>query len=307
MPTVKFTGVGGVTLVGELELPQKAAKRVPALVLVAGSDPTDRNGNQLPSIRTDLHAQLAATLAKQGIASLRYDKRAIGESGKPGKSESLSAFCDWPNFVGDVEAAAKFLKKHPQIDPAHVGLLGHSEGGMLCLEAAHTVKPVALVLAATPGRNIEAVITDQVAALLKRQKATPEQTAFFLTENVRICRAIRKTGVVPSDVPAGLAALYPAYLGPFWKGMLLCEPIALAKATTCPVLVLQGERDVQINPTLDARPLAAAVGKRGQLTLVAGAGHNLKLTKDATDPAFTGPVVPAALDALARWATHWVR
>ncbi|MGC4046775.1 MAG: alpha/beta hydrolase [Armatimonas sp.] len=304
MPVVRFSGVNGVSLIGELELPQKSTKRMAGLVLVAGSGPTDRNGNQLPALRTDLLAQLAAALAKQGIATLRYDKRGIGESGKPKKSESVSAFFDWPNFVADVEAAATFLKAQPQIDPKRVGLLGHSEGGMLCLEAAAKVKPAALVLASTPGRSIEAVLTDQLAAILKAQKATPEQTAFFLSDNIRIARAIKRSGVVPPDVPAGLAALYPAYLGPFLKGMLSCEPVELAKAISCPTLVLQGERDLQVNPTLDARPLAAALGKRGQLSLIAGASHNLKPTKNLTDPAFTGPVAPAALEALTRWAAQ---
>src|SRR4051794_12206945 len=81
---VTFEGKGGVRLVGTIALPDKrdASTKSPAVVLVCGSGPTDRDGNQRPSLITDVQKQIAADLARRGIASLRYDKRGIAASAK---------------------------------------------------------------------------------------------------------------------------------------------------------------------------------------------------------------------------------
>jgi uncharacterized protein len=300
--SISFLGAGGVSLAGTLTLPEGAA-RCPALVLVAGSGPTDRDGNQLPAVRTDLLKSFAEALAQKGIASLRYDKRAVGKSGKPSKTQSLSAFADWKNFVGDVELAATWLRKQQGIDPKHVGLLGHSEGGMLCLEASARVRPSGLVLAATPGRPLRVVLHDQLTRMLKQQKATPQQTKFFLESYTRISAQVIKTGKVPKDVPPGLAGLYPEYLGPFLQGMLSLDPVKLARKITCPALVLQGEGDIQVSPTKDAPALNAALKTAHRLVIVPGVSHNFKKIQNSADPAFAGPVLPEALEQLARWTT----
>ena len=300
MPDVTISGLGGVSLSATLELP-KGAGRAAGVVLIAGSGPTDRNGNQLPALKTDLLAEIARALAAKGVASVRYDKRGIAASGKPEKGESMAAFFDWENFVGDVEAAAAFLKSHPRIDPKRVGLLGHSEGGSLALEAAPKVKPYAMVLAATVGRPLAAVIHDQLVRLLKSQKATPEQTAFYLKRHDEISEAIRKTGKVPDGVPPGLAALYPAYLGPFLQGDFSVDPAKSASRLACPTLVLQGERDVQVSATLDAPALNRALKCRHALAVIPGASHNFKRVGSPTDPGIAGSAMPEALKRAADW------
>lgn len=160
-------------------------------------------------------------------------------------------------------AALAFLQKQPEVDAARTGILGHSEGGLLALSAASAKTnaakpPVMLVLAATPGRALDAVIKEQLVHFLRVQGATREQTQFFLDKNAALSAAIKKTGQVPADVPPGLATLYPSYLGKFLRRSLSLNPAGLATAFPGPVLILQGEADVQISPTADARALDAS-------------------------------------------------
>lgn len=316
---VTFAGVGGVKLAGTLTLPANAkGKKWRAIVLIAGSGPVDRDGNSGAAFHTDLLKHIAQALAADGVASLRYDKRGVGGSLMPTEAlmsqSALGNYAAWENFVGDAEGAFRFLQQEPEIDPARVGFLGHSEGSWLALQAADELKnapnpPAVLVLVSTSGRPIDQIIHDQLVALLKRQGATPEQTKFFLDENARITEAVRKSGVIPPDVPPGLAALYPAYLGKFYKSELAMDPAKLAAAYPGPVLVLQGEKDTQLPPAANLPPLEAALESRHpdihSVILIAGASHNMKIVSGPDDPGFAGPVAPQALHALTGWlATH---
>jgi alpha-beta hydrolase superfamily lysophospholipase len=285
--------------------------KIPGLVLVAGSGPTDRDGNQEPALHTDLLKQIARGLGESGIATLRYDKRGVGASPLTPKNKAeLAKSCAWENFAGDAVAAFRTLQKQPEIDPARTGMLGHSEGGLLVLEAASWMKaaptPCVLVLISTPGRTIDAVVHDQLVRTLKLQGATPQQTRFFLNKDAAIAKAIRATGIVPDGVPAGLAALYPPYLGKFYKSELSVSPTKLAARFPGPVLVVQGARDVQVSPTQDAPALDAALKGRkkdNHMLLVAPtASHNLKTVHGPTDPGFTGPVDMDVLLKLCAWA-----
>lgn len=310
---VTLRGAGNVTIAGTLTLPQHSTgQRVPGMVLVAGSGPTDRNGNSRLGLHTDLLKQLADVLAQHGIASLRYDKRGIGASQKqPIDALGLAAFYAWENFVDDTVHALRWLQEQPGVDPARTGMLGHSEGGLLVLQAADHWKgasppPRVLVLVSTPGRPIDEGIHDQLARLLKLQGATQEQTRFFLDKNDAIATAIKKTGRVPDDVPPGLALLYPAYLGRFLQSQFAVQPIQLAARFHGSVLILQGAQDVQVSPDKDARPLfSARSGRSGtrSLVIVPGASHNLKLVRSEADVGLNGDVAPQAQAAVTSWLT----
>jgi dienelactone hydrolase len=309
---VSFPGADGATLAGTLQLPAGEAVG-PGLVLVAGSGPTDRDGNQPPALMTDLLKQIAASLAERGIATLRYDKRGMyaNKAGLPREISKFDDFFSWENFVGDVAAACRFLRQQRRVGPDRVGILGHSEGGMLALQAAAVLKaqgrpPAVLVLVSTPGRTIDAVIVDQLKGVLARQHATPQQTQYFLSENARITKAITQTGQVPPDVPAGLAALYPRYLGKFLHSELACDTCKLAGDFAGPVMVMQGSADIQVSPDRDAKALDTALLARKAddhtLAVIDNASHNLKLLQRADDPGFDGPAAPAAVNQLCKWA-----
>ncbi len=184
-----FQRANGATLAGTLLLPTSEGS-APALVLLAGSGPTDRDGNQPPAMMTNLLKQIAQGLADQGIATLRFDKRGMYANGAhlPKDPSQYGEFFAWENFVGDAASAVRFLRQQREIDKDRIGILGHSEGGLLALEAAHMLKseghpPAALILISTPGRSMEAIITDQLKALLNHQGATAQQRDFFLGEN----------------------------------------------------------------------------------------------------------------------------
>lgn len=243
---VRFAGANGLALAGSLLIPAHTPDaKVPGVILVGGSGPVDRDGNAA-GLTTDLYKQIARALAHEGIASLRYDKRSIGASAGPKQGESLVEFTRWENFVGDVVAAFAFLQGQLEIDPNRGGMIGHSEGGMLILQAAGEGKgfhppPAALVLVGTPGRRGEVVVRDQIA----RNVARNPFTAWWVNkENDRIMAAIVKTGQVPADVPALLAPVYPPHLGKYLQSTLNFEGAAWAARVPCPVLVIAGERDL---------------------------------------------------------------
>lgn len=308
---VKFTSSDGTSLAGTLTIPDGATFKVPGVLLLQGSGPTDRDGNQPPNLRSDLLRQIAEALTRQGIATLRYDKRGMhaNASGLPASPEDYAAFFGWDRFIADAYAAYGFLRSQGIVDAAKTALLGHSEGGLIALDLAGRLKggeaPAALVLAATPGRHLDAVLRDQIERLLGEQQATPAQRRFFLAANDRIARTIRQTGTVPDDVPPGLTVFYPAYIGPFWQTVAQLDPAALAANVAVPVLLLQGAADLQISPERDALALSRTFAQRPAddhaLIMLPRTSHNLKPLQAETDPGINGEVDPGVLRRLADW------
>jgi len=298
---VRFTASEGADLAGTLLLPiWSELEKVPGVVLVAGSGPTDRNGNNaLVPERIDLLKQIAELLAGAGIASLRYDKRGIGASTqKPhGSVDELERFFSWDNFVGDVAAAHAELARHDEIKSYATALLGHSEGGLLVLAAAPTIArnpPHGMVLLATPGRKLADIVRAQVG------RGAP----ILLAPTDRVIKAIEATGHVPSDLPRELEALFPPYAGPFLQRLLAFDPAQALAASRLPCLLLQGAADRQIVPMEDVQPLIDALGKRdapGEAVILPAASHNLKLVQWPTDTGFGGPIAPAVAEKLASW------
>jgi dienelactone hydrolase len=279
---------------------------VPALLLLQGGGPTDRDGNQLPGLRSDLLRELAQVLADEGIASLRFDKRGMyaNRAGLPAHPDELPKFFSWPSFAGDAQAAFLFLKAYPAVTPDRVGILGHSEGGLLALDLTTRDRPKLLILASTPGRPLGDVIHDQLSALLDRQHAIPAQRRFLLDADQRIRARILASGNVPPDVPAGLAALYPSYLGPFLKSALALDPAALAAGFGGPILVINGAADTQVAATRDAVRFASALAARhdgSEVFTPAGVSHNLKTVTSRDDPGITGSLDAGVKDVILRW------
>jgi len=304
--TVRFSGTDGATLAGTLLLPLwSELQRVPGVVLIAGSGPTDRDGNNpLVPERINLLKQIAELLAQAGIASLRYDKRGIGGSTpRPaGPLEVQERFFTWDNFVGDVAAAHNELLKHDEIKPYATALLGHSEGGLLALVAAKTLaaktmgvrKLHGLVLAATPGRPLADIVRAQIS-----------RNALSLADSAdRTIAAILATGRVPADLPREQQVLFPLYAGPFLQSALAFDPAKALADLDLACLILQGAADRQVVPMADVQPLIDALGRRtatGEAVIVPGVSHNLKLLTWPSDSGFAGPVAPAVADKLVAW------
>jgi uncharacterized protein len=296
---VRFAGAGGVPLSGTLLLPLVSEiQYVPGVVLIAGSGPTDRNGNNpLVPARIDSLKLIAERLARARIASLRFDKRGIGASTpSPQRLEEQERFFAWDNLVADVQAAHAELLRHDEIKSYATALLGHSEGGVLTLAAAATMKarPYGLVLASTPGWPLEEIVRRQIA------RTAPN----FLAAAEQVMAAIRVTGRAPADVPRDLAALFPPYIGPFLQGALAFDPAKALAAIDTACLLVHGAADTQIVPLNDIQPLLDVLSKRsgsGEAFVAPAVSHNLKTVSGPGDPGFVGPLAPAVGEKLASW------
>jgi dienelactone hydrolase len=196
----------------------------------------------------------------------------------------LPLFCRWESFVNDATFAFKFLASRPKIDSDSVGIFGHSEGGSIALDVSQNQKfdapaPKLLILAATAGRSLGDIISEQICAILSHQKAEPQAREFFLKENRRIQKAILATGKVPSDVPSGLRIFYPDYIGPFLKSALALDTPTLASSFSGPILVINGMADTQVSAERDAGLFAKILSNRSdgsEVYLPTDVSHNLK-------------------------------
>ena len=289
----------GVRLSGTLTLPDSPPPRCPAVLLVQGSGPTDRDGNQPPHGITNLLSGIAGALAGAGIASLRYDKRGQYRSAPaPSGFEAVKVFARFENYVNDARAAFTTLTRQPDIAPTRCGVLGHSEGGLIALHM--TMPPVACVmLAATAARRVDLLLAAQIDALARRQGATEAQRAQIAAELRSIFDEIRRTETTPTTISPGLRAFFPPYLAGFQHQIADIDPLSLAARAAVPMAIIQGGADAQVSPTDDAEPLRRALPK-AEFTLVDGLDHNLNPV-GAKEPGAS----PAALQAIARWfAAH---
>lgn len=302
---VRFAGAAGVTLSGTLLLPLLSElQRVPGVVLVAGSGPTDRDGNNRYLVeKIDILKQIAELLARNGIATLRYDKRGVGGS-TPMPESGLAAqerFWAWDHFVADVQAAHAELLRHDEIKPYATALLGHSEGGLLSLAAAQAMgqekgrkAPYGLVLASTPGRPLRDIVHDQIT-----RNAPP-----FAATADRIMQTIVDTGHAPHDTPQELKLVFPDGVGAFLQRALTFDAARALETLDTSCLLVQGAADTQVVPMGDIQPLVDALKKRtkpGEVAVFPMVSHNLKTVSGPSDPGFTGPIAPTVADKLASW------
>lgn len=280
------------TLRAEVVWSKEGPGRGPVAVILPGSGPTDRDGNNRYGIKTNAYRQLSDRLAEQGIASLRPDKR--------GMFESADAAAD-PNAVYiDILAAdarlwareAKTLMKAPC-----AWLAGHSEGALVALIAAQDSKDICgVILIAGPGRPFGVILREQL-------RANPTN-APYLDEAFRIISELeagRKADI--SKLPAGYASLFHPVVQDYLIRLMAKDPAALAAAYKGPVLILQGTTDIQVSQE-DAGALKAAQPS-AKLVLIEGMNHVLKTAPAEraanlatyADPAL--PIDPALAPAIA--------
>jgi alpha-beta hydrolase superfamily lysophospholipase len=316
---VKFAGYQGFELAGSLSLPAKVLEGgAPGVLLLPGSGPTDRDGNQLPMVRTDLLKEMAARLAREGFAVLRFDKRAAAPYAErwPADTAAQDAFFAWEAFTGDARAAFDLLRARPEVDRKRTAIVGHSEGSLIALQlgsdlAAAGSPPAALVLAGTASTKLDEVVRFQVGRLLTQLQASEAERKQHLDALEGAIRSVREAGTVPADLPILLRALFPPNAARLLRSYFTIDPAALARSYPGPVLLLHGAMDAQI-PAEEhtARMLGVLASRKGgvqELVVVPNASHNLKPVTSVTDFGFAGDVVPAALDALAGFLNRVLR
>ena len=284
----------GLELGSTLTIPRAATKPVPVVVLIAGSGPTDRNGNSVMGIRPNSYAQLAWRLAERGIASLRYDKRVLAATRGTVDISKLTL----EDFAADARAAAESLAKDSRF--SRVLLLGHSEGSALALIAARGGPPVAGVISVSGlGRPLPIVLREQLA----RQ--------FDSTTLVRYDTAMAQylRGETPKDVPPPLTVLFVPINLTFMRSLMAFDASAAVRAVRQPVLIVQGATDLQAT-VADAERLHSA-RPDAKLVVIPEVNHVLKHISDLTpagqmatynDP--TIPIAPAVVTAIADWVLN---
>ena len=284
-PSTLTTTAGDVF--GTLQLP--AAKLpVPVVLIIAGSGPTDRNGNT-PALRGSNNSlkMLAAGLAARGIASLRYDKRGIAASRTAaGKEEDLR----FNHFVEDASAWAKKLRADPRFST--VTIAGHSEGSLIGMVAAREAEADAFVSIAGAGRRPPDIILEQV-----RGQLSPE----LLVHTERILGQLSR-GVAPDSVPPVLFALFRPSVQPYMMSWFQFSPTDEIAKLRIPALIIHGTTDIQITEgdaklLADAYPAARYVAIEGMNHIFKEAPADRQLQmKVYSDSA--AQVVPRVLDEI---------
>ena len=286
--------VPGGTLHGSLLLPE-TGHPVPVVLMIAGSGPTDRDGNNPEGGHNDSLRLLAQGLAERGIASLRYDKRGVAASAAVAPhEEQLSVEA----YVADAVAWGQLLKSDPRF--SRLVLLGHSEGALIASLAAADAGADALVSLAGIGHPLGSVLREQLQGRLPPRLAA---------ETEAILRELEKGRVVP-QVSAPLQVLLRPSVQPYLISLLRQRPAEAFARLGIPALIVQGTRDFQVD--VDEALLLQRAKPEAQLLLVDGMNHVLRVVPAAAPPlaSYNDPRLPLPrelLDGVARFVLAGAR
>ncbi|NUT80307.1 alpha/beta fold hydrolase [Pseudomonas sp. NA13] len=250
---------GNGELFGSLLLP-KSDTPVPVVLIISGSGPTDRDGNNPDGGRNDSLKRLAWVLAKHNIASVRYDKRGV--------AASLAATPDERNlsveaYVADAVAWSHKLAADPRLGP--LILLGHSEGALIASLAAPQANAAAVISLSGSARPIDQVLRQQLSNRLPPQ--------LMLRSNELLDSL--KAGRLDDNVPAQLQVIFRPSVQPYLISLFRQNPAQAFAALKMPALILQGSHDIQVSVD-DARQLKAAKPD-AELALIEGMNHVMRI------------------------------
>jgi pimeloyl-ACP methyl ester carboxylesterase len=212
-----------------------AGRGAPVVLMIPGSGPTDRDGNNPLGVRAAPYRMLAEALAQHGVSSLRADKR--------GMFGSKAAIAD-PNdvtlaaYAADAHAWAKALRQRTAA--RCVWVLGHSEGALIALVAAQMPTDFCgLILVAGPGRKLGAVLREQLQANPADAPLLPQALAAL--NSLEAGRTVEASTLSPALLP-----LFNAKVQPYLMEMLHADPAKLAASTRLPLLIVRGGKDLQV-------------------------------------------------------------
>ncbi len=310
-----------VTLAGTLTVPQGKGP-FPALVLITGSGPHDRDASHLEH-RPFL--VLADYLTRRGIAVLRYDDRGIGKS----KGDFVKSTSQ--DFQRDARAALDYLGSRSEIDPGQIGLCGHSEGGILAaLVASNHPKVAAIILLASPGVPGEEIVYRQVELMSRSMGASEDDIARQTARQKKLFASMKQDpqgthllqtmkdliATIPSESERKAAektlAVRAATLGtPWFRMFLVLDPRDALKRVTCPVLAISGEKDLQVDPAQNLPQIEAALKAGGNrdatIRTLPGLNHLFQTCQTGAASEY-GKIeetfAPAALSVIGDWVVE---
>ena len=288
----------------------------PAVALLSDAGAQDRNGTVGDFAPL---GQLADYLTRRGIAVLRFDDRGTGQStGTPQPST--------PELVSDAQAALNFLRTRPEVDFAHLGLLGHGEGGNVALLAATQPLPPNFVISLAPAgltgselalQQQEATLRslqldpDQVAATIKRQKSIFEvikQTVTNSQAQAIVANMLRQNNTALDEATAQASAA--EMVSPRYRTYLTFNPVENMAQVACPVLLLYGGADLILNVDANSTALLKSLKAANQVVAsrkLPGVNHLFQadpsqwpIVSGEAKPTFS----PAAQEAIRTWVVE---
>ncbi len=278
--------VPGGKVVGSLLMPASAPEKVPVVLIIAGSGPTDRDGNTtaLPG-KNNAYRLLAEALAAKGIASLRYDKRGLAASRIANFREGDVRF---EHFVSDAASWIAWLRNDARFSTITVA--GHSEGSLIGMLAGRAARADGFVSIAGPARKASDALRTQIGSQLAAQPDAAKANEAIL--------ASLDAGKTVDPVPAypGFPQLYRPSVQPYLISWFKYTPAIEVARLTIPVLLVQGTTDIQVLVS-DAQSLKAAKSD-ATIQIVDGMNHVLKMVpsidRAVQIPTYSDPSLPVA-------------
>ena len=231
--------------------------KVPVVLIIAGSGPTDRNGNS-PSYQNNSLKLLAEGLEANAIASLRFDKRGVAKSGTAGLEESTLRF---DHYIADVVAWVALLKKDQRF--SEIIIAGHSEGSLIGLKAAQETTISKYISLAGAGYPASEVIRLQ----LKDQPQTVLDQALPILKHL-------EEGETVTNIPPMFNTLFRESVQPYMISWFKYKPQEEIAKLTCPALIIQGTTDIQVS--VDNAEVLKKAYPKAQLSIITGMNHILK-------------------------------
>ena len=284
----------------------------PAVLLIVGSGPHDRD-ETLMGHKPFL--VLADYLTRKGIVVLRADKRGVGKSGGD-YSKAVMA-----DFASDAEAGVAYLKTRVEVNPHKIGLVGHSEGGIEApMIAAHNPDVAFVVMMAGPGVRGDEILAEQVVRIGRaagKSQADVEKDAAIQREVLATVKKDTDSAALEKDLRAVMTGKVPeAQMGmqikmvssPWFRDFLLYDPAATLSKLTCPVLDINGEKDLQVPPEQNLPPIRKALeaggNKNFEVVELPGLNHLFQTAKTGGIAEYSEieeTMSPLALEKVASW------
>ena len=306
----------GIKLAGTFSVPQGKAP-FPAVVLIAGSGPHTRDEDVFGH---KVFLVLADALNRAGIAVLGYDKRGIGASTGDYANATTT------NFTTDAEAAVTWLKTRPEVDPAHIGVIGHSEGGLIAPAVAASDPSVRfVVLMAGPGLPGDQILLMQQAAIA-RAGGQPEtviaaagktnKAVFDMIKSAQsLDDAKAKAAAMATDMaasgqmtPAQAQTALATITTPWFYEFIRSDPRPTLEKVKVPVLAINGALDTQVPPKEDLAAIKEALKNNADATIteLPGLNHLFQAAKTGAPSEYMGieeTMSPVAQKTITDWVT----
>jgi len=246
-----------IKLFGTLTLPKSNGDAVPLAIIIAGSGPTDRDCNN-PMGKSNTYKMIAEGLMESGIATLRYDKRMIGESVTVEISEEDLRF---DHMIDDANNWINLFKEDRRFN--QIIIMGHSEGSLIGMVSARLTQADKFISLAGPGRAADVIMLDQIG------KQMP-----FAVPNVKKVFDKLKNGELVTEIDPTMAAILRPSVQPYLASWFKYDPGIEIKKLTIPSLIIQGSTDIQVG--VKEAQLLHEAATQSTLKILEGTNHIFK-------------------------------